>query len=60
MIVGSISKITGPVVNAMGMTGAKMYDVVRVGTAELGFAFPRQKLKEFAQWMAVQEVPDDK
>jgi hypothetical protein len=34
--------------------------VVRVGTAELGFAFPRQKLKEFAQWMAVQEVPDDK
>ena len=32
--------------------------VVRVGAAELGFAFPRQKLKEFAQWMAAQEVPD--
>ena len=32
--------------------------VVRVGTAELGFAFPRQKLKEFAQWMAAQEVPE--
>jgi hypothetical protein len=32
--------------------------VVRVGAAELGFAFPRQKLKEFAQWMAAQEMPD--
>ncbi len=32
--------------------------VVRVGTAEVGFAFPRKKLKEFAQWMAAQEVPD--
>jgi V/A-type H+-transporting ATPase subunit A len=31
MIVGSIQKITGPVVVAEGMTGAKMYDVVRVG-----------------------------
>jgi V/A-type H+-transporting ATPase subunit A len=31
MIAGSISKITGPVVVAKGMTGAKMYDVVRVG-----------------------------
>lgn len=31
MIVGTISKITGPVVVADGMTGAKMYDVVRVG-----------------------------
>jgi V/A-type H+-transporting ATPase subunit A len=31
MIAGSISKITGPVVVATGMTGAKMYDVVRVG-----------------------------
>jgi len=35
MIAGSISKITGPVVNAMGMTGAKMYDVVRVGALGL-------------------------
>jgi hypothetical protein len=32
--------------------------VVRVGAAELGFAFPRQKLKEFAQWMAAQEVSE--
>ena len=32
MIAGSIQKITGPVVVADGMTGAKMYDVVRVGT----------------------------
>jgi len=32
--------------------------VVRVGAAELGFAFPREKLKEFAQWMAQQEVPE--
>ncbi len=31
MIAGSIAKITGPVVVAGGMTGAKMYDVVRVG-----------------------------
>lgn len=31
MIVGTISKITGPVVVAKGMLGAKMYDVVRVG-----------------------------
>jgi hypothetical protein len=32
--------------------------VVRVGTAELGFAFPRDKLKAFAQWMATQDVPE--
>jgi V/A-type H+-transporting ATPase subunit A len=31
MIAGSISKITGPVAVAKGMSGAKMYDVVRVG-----------------------------
>lgn len=31
--------------------------VVRVGAAEVGFAFPRAKLKEFAQWMAAQELP---
>ncbi|MFA5843704.1 MAG: V-type ATP synthase subunit A [Coriobacteriia bacterium] len=31
MIRGTIAKITGPVVVAEGMTGAKMYDVVRVG-----------------------------
>jgi V/A-type H+-transporting ATPase subunit A len=31
MIAGTISKITGPVVVAKGMIGAKMYDVVRVG-----------------------------
>ncbi|MBE0477322.1 MAG: V-type ATP synthase subunit A [Coriobacteriia bacterium] len=35
MIVGTIGKITGPVVVAEGMTGAKMYDVVRVGAAGL-------------------------
>jgi V/A-type H+/Na+-transporting ATPase subunit A len=35
MIAGSISKITGPVVVASGMTGAKMYDVVRVGSLGL-------------------------
>ncbi len=31
MIAGTISRITGPVVIASGMTGSKMYDVVRVG-----------------------------
>lgn len=31
--------------------------VVRVGAAELGFAFPREKLKEFAKWMAAQDAP---
>lgn len=35
MIVGTLSKITGPVVIADGMTGTKMYDVVRVGDAGL-------------------------
>ncbi len=35
MIVGTLSKITGPVVVADGMTGTKMYDVVRVGTIGL-------------------------
>ena len=35
MILGTISKITGPVVVAQGMLGAKMYDVVRVGQAGL-------------------------
>jgi hypothetical protein len=32
--------------------------IVRVGAAELGFAFPLSKLKEFAQWMAAQELPE--
>jgi hypothetical protein len=32
--------------------------IIRVGTAELGLAFPRAKLKEFAQWMAAQELPE--
>ena len=32
--------------------------VIRVGAAEIGFAFPRKKLKEFAQWVATQEVPE--
>ena len=31
MIVGTIAKITGPVAVADGMTGARMYDIVRVG-----------------------------
>jgi hypothetical protein len=31
--------------------------VVRVGAAEVGFAFPRAKLKEFAAWVAAQELP---
>jgi len=35
MIVGTITKITGPVVVADGMTGAKMYDIVRVGAEGL-------------------------
>ncbi|MDZ4178777.1 MAG: V-type ATP synthase subunit A [Coriobacteriia bacterium] len=35
MIVGTIYKITGPVVVAREMLGAKMYDVVRVGQAGL-------------------------
>ena len=35
MIVGTLSKITGPVVVAGGMNGTKMYDVVRVGDAGL-------------------------
>jgi len=34
-IVGSISRIAGPVVAATGMRGIRMYDVVRVGTAGL-------------------------
>ncbi len=34
MIVGSIAKVSGPVVSAEGMSGAKMYDIARVG--ELG------------------------
>jgi hypothetical protein len=32
--------------------------VIRVGAAEVGFAFPRAKLKEFARWVAEQEVPE--
>ena len=32
--------------------------IVRVGATELGLAFPRSKLKEFAQWMAAQELPE--
>ena len=32
---GKIVKVAGPVVTAEGMTGAKMYDVVRVGHANL-------------------------
>jgi V/A-type H+-transporting ATPase subunit A len=35
MILGTLSKITGPVVVADGMTGIRMYDVVRVGNAGL-------------------------
>lgn len=30
--------------------------VIRVGAAELGFAFPRAKLKEFGKWMAASEA----
>jgi hypothetical protein len=32
--------------------------VVRVGATELGFAFPRDKLKQFAEWVAQQELPE--
>jgi hypothetical protein len=32
--------------------------VIRVGTAELGFAFPKAKLKEFAKWVAANEALD--
>jgi hypothetical protein len=32
--------------------------VVRVGAAELGFAFPKAKLKEFAKWLAASEGLD--
>ncbi|MDO9557453.1 MAG: V-type ATP synthase subunit A [Coriobacteriia bacterium] len=35
MILGTLAKITGPVVVADGMTGMKMYDVVRVGNVGL-------------------------
>lgn len=35
MIVGTIAKITGPVCVAEGMIGARMYDIVRVGTEGL-------------------------
>ncbi len=35
MIAGAIEKITGPVVVATRMTGARMYDIVRVGTEGL-------------------------
>ena len=34
--------------------------VVRVGAAELGFAFPKAKLKEFAKWLAASEGLDSK
>jgi hypothetical protein len=30
--------------------------VIRVGAAELGFAFPKAKLKEFAKWVAANEA----
>ena len=32
--------------------------VIRVGAAELGFAFPKAKLKEFAKWVAASEALD--
>ena len=35
MILGTLAKITGPVVVADGMTGTRMYDVVRVGSLGL-------------------------
>ncbi|HWQ66216.1 MAG TPA: V-type ATP synthase subunit A [Methanospirillum sp.] len=35
MIKGSISRISGPVVTACSMQGSKMYDVVKIGNAEL-------------------------
>lgn len=35
MIVGSIARISGPVVIARSMRGSRMYDVVRVGDTEL-------------------------
>ena len=33
--------------------------VVRVGASELGFAFPKKKLKEFAKWLAAAESLDN-
>ncbi len=35
MIVGAISRISGPVVLSEGMRGSRMYDVVKVGTQQL-------------------------
>ncbi|MDI6871014.1 MAG: V-type ATP synthase subunit A [Bacillota bacterium] len=35
MLSGMIARVTGPVVEAKGMAGARMYDVVRVGEAGL-------------------------
>jgi len=35
MITGTISRISGPVIIARGMTGSKMYDVVKVGDEAL-------------------------
>ncbi len=35
MIAGTIQRITGPVVVAQGVTGARMYDIVRVGSEGL-------------------------
>lgn len=35
MLVGSISKISGPVIVARGLAGSKMYDMVSVGDEEL-------------------------
>ena len=32
--------------------------VIRVGTSELGLAFPKGKLKEFAKWLAAAESLD--
>jgi hypothetical protein len=31
--------------------------VVRVGATEIGFAFPKDKLKEFGKWLATAELP---
>ncbi len=35
MMQGTISRISGPVITARGMKGARMYDVVKVGEEAL-------------------------
>jgi Archaeal/vacuolar-type H+-ATPase subunit A len=52
---GKISKISGPLVVASGMTGAGMYDVVRVGN--LGLVGEIIELKETCLRTVYERLP---